>query len=226
MKSLKKLQRGAGLMEVLVAMTISLIVTASMIALMSNTLGTTARIIKMTKLSDDLRLAMQMMSRDVRRSSYNANSMYCYANDDCGSDGIMTLAGDINIDASGNCFTFQTDRDHDGDSTENSAGGFRRVATGGVGVLEMWTGGPSPDCDADAGAADWVQITNPDSMDVTTFDLNDLSYTREVFNNGAGTIIEQKIRRIQMNLGGQLVTDNRIQRNLVDVIAVRNDLLL
>ena len=75
-------QSGASLMEVLVAMTISLVVTSAMIAMMSNSLGSTARIIKMTKLQDDMRVAMQMMTRDVRRSSYNALSAYCYANHD------------------------------------------------------------------------------------------------------------------------------------------------
>jgi len=38
-------QKGMSLMEVLVAMSISLVVTASMIALMANSLGSTARII-------------------------------------------------------------------------------------------------------------------------------------------------------------------------------------
>ena len=98
-------QQGAGLMEVLIAMGLSLVVTASMIALMANSLGTTARIIKMTKLSDDMRIAMQMMTRDVRRTSYNGKSMYCYATTDCLesatvnlSDGsTMVLADDINI---------------------------------------------------------------------------------------------------------------------------------
>ena len=79
-------QSGATLMEVLIAMTISLVATAAMIAMMANSLGTTTRIIHMTKLSDDMRVAMQMMTRDVRRSSYNANSMLCYANDDCATD--------------------------------------------------------------------------------------------------------------------------------------------
>ena len=68
-------QNGMSLMEILIAMSLSLVVTASMVALMSNSLGSTARIIKMTRLSDDMRIAMQMMSRDVRRTSYNANTM-------------------------------------------------------------------------------------------------------------------------------------------------------
>ena len=93
----KYLQAGASLMEVMVAMSISLVVTASMIALMANSLSTTARVVKMTKLTDDLRVAMQMMTRDVRRSSYNANSMFCYDNENCATDGAIVAAGDITL---------------------------------------------------------------------------------------------------------------------------------
>ena len=84
MNRTQQYQAGASLMEVLIAMSISLVVTAAMIAMMANSLGTTARIVKMTKLADDLRVTMQMMTRDVRRSSYNARSMFCYGNPDCG----------------------------------------------------------------------------------------------------------------------------------------------
>ena len=222
----RRRQIGASVMEVLVSMTISLVVTASMIALMSNSLGSTGRIIKMTRLSDDMRSVMQMMSRDVRRSSYNANAMYCYSNDDCGTDGAATLAGDITINEAGNCFTFLLDRDHDGDSTENSAGGFRRVVTGGVGVLEMWVGDATPDCTDAAGADDWVQITNADDMDITRFSVDsDLSYNQQIWTDGVNSQ-SQRIRKIRMDLRGRLVMDNTIRRRLGDVITVRNDLLL
>ena len=227
MITLRKRQVGATLMEVLVAMTISLIVTASMVALMSNSLANTTRIIKMTKLTDDMRIALQMMTRDVRRSSYNANSMFCYANDDCGTDGAITAAGDVTIDDSAQCFTFLMDRDHDGDSTEDDAGGFRRVTSGGVGVIEMWIGDASPDCDDAAGAAGWVQITNPDNMDIFAFSVDDnLSYTQVIQDDGAGNTLSQRVRKLRMNLQGRLVMDDDITRTMEDVINVRNDLLL
>ena len=220
-------QTGMSLMEVLVSMSISLVVTASMVALMSNSLAHTARIIKMTKLSDDMRMALQMMSRDVRRSSYNANSMLCYANDNCGSDGAVTLPTDIVINGGEDCFTFLMDRDHDGDSTENSAGGFRRVTVGSVGVIEMWTGDAAPNCAAAEGSANWVQITDPNDMDIFAFDVDeDLSYTVEILNDGAGNTLSQKARKVRMNMGGRLVLDNSIERRIEDIISVRNDLLL
>lgn len=224
---LKLKQTGASLMEVMVAMSISLVVTASMIALMGNSLGTTTRVIQMTKLSDDMRVALQMMTRDVRRSSYNANSMFCYANDDCDSDGAITAAADITINGGNNCFTFLLDRDHDGDSTEDDAGGFRRVVASGVGVIEMWTGDASADCTSAAGSAGWVQITNPENLDIFAFSIDEnLSYTQVIKDDGAGNTVSQKVRKIRMDMRGRLVLDNTIVREMQDIISVRNDLLL
>lgn len=220
--------RGFTLMEVLVSVSISLIVTAAMIALMANSLGNTSRIVNMTKLTDDMRMTMQMLTRDVRRSSYNANAMYCYGNEDCGTDGSVTLAGDITINAGQDCFTFLLDRDHDGDSTENDAGGFRRVTSGGVGVIQMWIGDASPDCDAvdTVDSENWVEVTDSNSMDISGFAVDDdLSYTEVVFDDGAGKTITQRIRKLRFNVQGQLVADNNISRSIEDIITVRNDLL-
>lgn len=226
-RSFSKRQSGASLMEVLVAMSISLVVTASMIALMANSLSSTTRIIQMTKLADDMRVALQMMSRDVRRSSYNANSMLCYANEDCGTDGSIAAAADITINAANTCFTFLMDRDHDGDSTEDPAGGFRRVEVGGVGVIEMWSGGNSPDCGSAAGTNGWVQITNPENMDIFAFTVDDnLSYTQVIQDDGMGNTLSQRVRKVRMDLQGRLVLDNTITRRMEDVISVRNDLIL
>lgn len=218
-------QTGFGLMEAMVATSLSLVVTSAMVALMANSLGSTGRIINMTKLSDDLRSTMQLMTRDLRRTSYNANAMLCYGNDDCYTDGSVTLPGDVTISADNSCFTFLMDRDHDGDGTENDAGGFRRVTTGGVGLIEMWTGNNAPDCDADDAA--WVRVTNPDSMDITAFTVdNSLSYTQVIYDDGAGGTLSQRVRKLRIAIDGELIMDDDIHRHMEDVISVRNDLLL
>jgi len=221
-------QAGATMMEVLVAMSISLIVTASMIALMANSLGSTARIIQMTKLSDDMRVALQMMSRDVRRSNYNVDSMFCYANEDCTTDGSITAIGDINIPSS-ECFWFLMDRNQDDyeDSDAVAAGGFRHVTIGEVGAIEMWTGGAEPDCEDDPGEDGWVQITDPETMDIIDFTVDDdLSYTQVIKDDGINPTVSQRVRKVRMGLQGRLVLDPTITREMDDVIAVRNDLLL
>jgi len=217
-------QQGFSLMEVMISMTLSLIVTAAMVALMSSSLGNTSRIVNMTKLTDDMRMTMQMLTRDVRRTSYNANAMFCYANDDCGTDGSLTMAPDIIISAGGDCFTYLLDRDHDGDATENDAGGFRRVTAGGVGVIEMWIGDASPDCAA--ADSNWVNITNPDSMDISSFAVDDdLSYSDVIFDDGAGNTISQRVRKLRISMQAQLTANSSISRDIEDIISVRNDIL-
>jgi len=220
-------QAGFSLMEAVVAMSISLVVTASMVAMMANSLGSTSRIVNMTKLSDDLRSTMQMLTRDVRRASYNANAMFCYGNENCFSDGSVTLAGDLVINNAQDCFTFQLDRLHDGNSTNDAAGGFRRRVEGDVGALEMWTGNNAPNCAAGAGG-NWVRVTNPDSMNITAFNINDddLSYTQVIFDDGAGNTISQRVRKVRFQIDANLVSATGITRHMEDVISVRNDLIL
>jgi type II secretory pathway component PulJ len=218
------------MMEVLVAMSISLIVTASMIALMSNSLSTTARVIKMTKLTDDLRVAMQMMTRDLRRSSFNSQGMQCYGNEDCMTDGSITAAGDISI-VDGNCFWFELDRQFNGDSTDDRAGGFRHrsgtVDGLPVGWLEMYTGETQPDCTEDAVAEGWVAITDPSEINVSAFTIDDAqSYTEVVLQDIYGNTLSQRVRKLRMNIQGQLVMDPTIMRRVEDVISVRNNVLL
>jgi hypothetical protein len=188
----------------------------------------------MTKLADDMRVTMQMMSRDVRRASYNANSMFCYANEDCATDGAIIAADDITLvdlddDDVNDCFTFQMDRNEgpnrfNGNSTDDPAGGFRRVPVGEVGVMEMFTGGSNPRCDRDDG---WVRITDPEDMDIFGFSVDDdLSYSEVIRDDGVTDPLLQRVRKIRMNMQGRLVMDPTIIRRMEDIISVRNDLLL
>lgn len=216
-------------MEMLVAMTIGLIATASMVALMSNSLHNTSRIVNMNKLSEELRSAMQMMSRDLRRSSYTANAVYCFGNPDCGtlgsvgSAGSVLLPGDITINDSKDCLVFNLDRDHDGDATEDSAGGFRRVVNNEVGQIQMWIGGASPDCAAPP--QDWAALTDADRLNITSFVVSDdLSYNEVLLADGNGVpLTTQKVRRITMTLEARLNNDSSITRKIENTIKVRNN---
>jgi type II secretory pathway pseudopilin PulG len=62
-------QAGATLLEAMISLALSLVVTTAMVTLMGNSMGSATRIIEMSQLTDELRNAMSMMSRDVRRAS-------------------------------------------------------------------------------------------------------------------------------------------------------------
>jgi Tfp pilus assembly protein PilV len=213
-----KHQAGVTLIEAMISLALSLIVTASMVALMGNSMGSATRIIQMSKLTDELRNSMSMMSRDIRRANYSANSIYCYANSNCGADGSATQYADINV-TDGSCFIFGLDRDWDGDASNDDAGAFRRVTSGSIGVIEMWVGGSSPAC-ATTGN-DWVAITDPDIVDITVFTISNAGS----FEQSLATLTK-RTRQIQMQVGGRLIMDNTIDRTIEDTIKVRNDFFL
>jgi len=229
-------QTGASLMEMMVGLALSFIVTASMVALMSNSMGSATRITQMSKLTDDLRTAMNIMSRDVRRANYNANAIYCFANSDCADpdlDGTAPQAADIMIAAdSEDCFVYGLDRNWDGNADNDGGGAFRRVIDGeGVGRVEMWIGDSTPTC-AGGGANDWLSLTDPDLVSITEFRVLDSedetgSYRQELIEqvDGEERILIQRVRFVQLELSGELILDNTISRNVRDTIKVRNDFL-
>ena len=77
-------QAGVSLMEALIGLALSLIVTIAMVGLMSSSLGTAKQIILMSQLTDEMRSTMSMLTRDVRRANYNPYAWRCSANSDCG----------------------------------------------------------------------------------------------------------------------------------------------
>jgi type II secretory pathway pseudopilin PulG len=216
-------QAGVTLIETLIGLALSLIVTSAMVALMGASMGSATKIIQMSQLTDELRNSMSMMSRDIRRANFNANSIYCYANSKCGiSGGVAAQAADIGI--TGSCFIFGLDRDWDGNSNNDGGGGFRLAASGGVGVIEMWTGTTVPSCAAVS--TDWMPITDPDFVDIRAFDLDTTGSFQDSILQEDGTTLTLRTRQLNMQLEGRLILNNAITRRVEDTIKVRNDLFL
>jgi len=215
-------QRGFSLMETMIALSLSMVVTSAMVMLMGNSMGAASRIIEMSQLTDELRNAMRMMSRDVRRANFSANSIYCYGNSDCGSDGSASQYADIAI-TDGDCFIYGLDRNWDGNAASDDAGGFRRVTANGVGVIEIWVGGAAPVCSGTS--EDWLAVTDPNVVDVTSFNVDDGLSSSASVAGGSGSTLTKRTREIQMQLEGRLVIDHKITRRIEDRITVRNDFM-
>ncbi|MEJ8567613.1 PilW family protein [Elongatibacter sediminis] len=215
-------QAGMTLIESMIALGLSMFVTSAMVVLMSNSLGTASKVIQMTQLTDELRNTMSMLSRDLRRANYSANAAYCYANSDCGIDGSATQSPDITI-VNNSCVTFNLDRNRDGNASTDDAGAFRRRVVNGVGLVEMWIGNSSPNCAASN--ANWVGVTDPSFVDVTRFNIDDSDSFVISFPNEDGSTVNQRSRRVVVEIQGRLVRENSITRTIQDEIKVRNDLI-
>jgi Tfp pilus assembly protein PilW len=110
-----KHQKGFTLLELLIAGLISIIVSSGMVILMASTLGTGTQTIKMTQLSAEMRTAMQIMTRELRRANYHSGYASCFGDADClVAESVNEKITEINIEKdfvlNGDCFSFYYDR--------------------------------------------------------------------------------------------------------------------
>jgi type II secretory pathway pseudopilin PulG len=224
-------QMGLTLIELLVAGIISLIAASGMIIVMANTLGTGSQTIQMARLSQEMRTAMQIMSRELRRANYHSTFLSCYGNTGCLGSGFLNIAdkiAPINITDNGDsdCFWFWYDRPALTLANSQIAA-FRRTTTGAIGKLQMTTSSTAaPSCNLDA---DWVDITDPSIIDVQLFNVVDAGFT-ETINTALDT---QSVERIGLTIRAKLVTDPltltglsappSVLRELQEFVTVRNN---
>jgi Tfp pilus assembly protein PilW len=240
-------QKGMTLIELLVAGLISIIVMSGMVILMANTLGTGTQTIKMTRLSAEMRTAMQIMTRELRRANYHATFAGCFGNLDClATLGITGQVTEVNINGTNDCLWFWYDRPQRCPTssctaaelaaaqtaiTAETVAGFRRTVTGGIGVIQMTTSGTSA---ANCPGGGWVSITNPDLVDITAFNADDAVTNFASFTSTAnGT---QSIEQIEITMSGRLRSDaslpafmqgiNAPVLTVQDFVRVRNDVIV
>ena len=226
-----KHQQGVTLIELLVAGVISLIAVSGMLLVMATTLGTTTQTIEMTRLTQEMRTGMQIMTRELRRANYHPNFISCYGNTSC----LSTLGIDSRIQAikisdnivdtgDKDCFWFWYDRPQICPTssctvaelaaaqvavTSETVSGFRRATTAGVGKLQMTTtrtAGAS--CSTSTG---WVDITDPNIIDVVSFEvINDdaaLPSITETINTAGDT---QRVEKIGITMTAKLTVDSSV----------------
>ena len=233
-----KYQKGMTLMELLVAGTISIIVSSGMVILMASTLGTGTQTIKMTQLSKEMRSAMQIMTRELRRANYHSSYTSCFGRQDCLEfEGIESRVEEINI--AGECFWFWYDRPQRSTDPQKlipieTVAAFRRTVIDGVGIIQMFTGGTGEydACPANVGDDIWVDITNSELVDVLEFVV---SNAEPDFASYAIPLLNplQRVERIAIKMEGRLRDHASLPAwmqggsapslTLKDFIRVRND---
>ena len=228
-------QSGLTLMEMMISLALSLVVTTAMVTLMGNSMGSATRIIQMTQLSDELRNAMSMLSRDVRRANYNPYSLHCYANADCGIDDDdpmkVNFINDLDVVAfQGNdCLRYFLEREAPtGEPGTVGGGGFRLATTNGVGRIEMWTGAAAPP--ADCSGNNWIAVTDPGFVNITELTIQEDEGLTETFSDtilrkDGSVLLNIRARQVRMVMEGQLLIEPTITRRIEDTIRVRNDFI-
>ena len=236
----RRCQKGMTLIEMLVAGMISIIAMSAMVVVMANTVGTSSQSIQMARVSNEMRAAMQIMTRELRRANYHSTFMACYGDVDCRGSGSLNIenrVSEIGINVAEDCMWFWYDRPGNADlvSAERIAA-FRRttetVDGNPVGKLQMTT--TFDDTTAVCPTDEWADLTDVNQVNITGFTIeNDMagfaSYT-ELINADNAT---QSVERIRVTMTARITSDASLpgwlqtradaERTLQNFIRVRNN---
>ena len=141
-------------MELMIAMTIMLIVSMVTIEISANVFRTNTESIHRIQLSQEMRSAIQLISRDIRRAGYNDDALSSYLSTQAISSGVTM--GDRDANNIANCLQVQYD-DLDG-NPRNVV--YRLRVVSGVGRISAHFNA-SATCNTAITDNAWIDISDP-----------------------------------------------------------------
>lgn len=200
-------QAGFSLVELMVAMALSLVLFGGLLNAYVATVKHSSELITSAHLDNELHKLLDMMARDLRRTGSHGDpqSLITGAANPFGMGDNSAYTGE----AAGSCMTFSYDWDSDGvmDTTPANADeryGYRLKS----GVVQARVGGLG--CDADG----WTDITDGATYRVTALQFTPSSTAAD----------DMRVREIAILLNAELINEPDINRSLSKTVRLRNDL--
>lgn len=241
-------ERGFTLLELLVGMTVSLIVSLGVAALVISLIRANALTVRGTRVTQDLRVTSEIISRELRRSGYNQNAIQLISNAPLFGNGFDDIEwGDTHtattddcpitqeVGEASSCIVFSYDRQgiNDGETSNDPSSqewkGFRRIevtdTSGTRGVMQMFiASSDTPDCSDPATATGWKTLTPP-GIDIVRVSFSDNSSAPMDLSSIPDTTVT--IRSVGVDiLARPLVSTafpNEQQRQVCDEVRIRAD---
>lgn len=237
MQKSNRTQIGFGLIELMVAITIGLIVIGGITSLVVATLRTNTDQYQMTRLTQDLRASMTLITRELKRAGYDEDAIYDFGRgshtsnnfedvrlfDDDNTTELFVEDGIASSGSGGNpatCVIYGWDADGDGAGDAGEYRGFRLDAANGT--LEAKTSGAEADADCNAG--NWEALTDPNLIQVDQFEITTVDGLEapQVKDAAGNTILT--VRELVISLEGSIGDDTSISREMRETVRVRNDI--
>lgn len=207
-------QRGFSLIELMIGLVLGLIVVGAVSSFAVATLRASSQNERSSRLTQDLRTAMNLVIRELRRSGYDGAAVARLGTGASLSNFTTMQAPPF---GPAGCLSYQYDR---------SGNQFRAIRASN-GALEMATATAAL---TDCGGGNWSVVSDPDVVTVTGFAPAE---TREAF----ASIVESRIvgtdtevvagcgvvRNVSIDITGSLVSDASISRTIHEEVRVRAD---
>ena len=233
-------QAGFSLVEMMVALVAGMIVVAAVVAFMMSSFSSNAEYVRSTRLTQELRNTLDLVTRDLQRAGYDDNALMYLGNPNASPFSPILI--------SGSCIIYAYDRSHpNGQAALAGQEGRLDVGNGevrglrmsqvtnvngqSVGVIEyaVSEGTTKPDCSAAAATystvpatcnatTKWCPLSDASTIDIDAFTLT----------NGAGPAMSSSgstmgQRRIDVVLTGRIAGDNSFSRTMRTSVKVRSD---
>jgi prepilin peptidase dependent protein B len=203
---ISKRELGLTLIELMIAMVIGLIIVASVIGLFISMMSSNTTNLNEIRLNQELRAAMSLMTRDIRRAGYNGGSAAVAGvsnpfSTDASSAGTASTA--LKIGAGNDDVMFAYDVDFDGVLDNGEVLGYQLASN----TLQLCL------ADSVANCTTWQSLTDPDVVSITG-----LSFTE----TDASSAMAQ-FKQVTISLTGQWTKDSDFTRTVTETIKRRND---
>lgn len=212
--STARLQRGMSLIEMMIGMVIGLIMLSAVGTYFVNNLKANRDAVNAAKLDQDLRAAMDLMVRELRRANYTPNMQAQVINN--GSAATL-LANTVTLD---DCTTTCSQINYSYNSTPkviDLSGNTVRLTTG--------TGSPQPLTDdlitKVTNLAFCFVDTNANTTNADDICSSTLPSSYSVAVPGATETI--RLNLVKISITGELINDSAVNKRLVGTVKVRND---
>ena len=211
-------QRGLSIIELLVGMAVGLIVVGGALALFVGNLNSSRQLLSETRLNQDLRAAVDLVTRDMRRAAFWGNSIH--GTIAIGATAVTAqnpYAAITNASGSEIAYTFTRDNVENDTLDANERFGLRLA--GGALQMQVGNGG-------------WADLTDTKSLTITGFSLTPTATVLalghlcpKVCAIGAPNCPAVTVRKVAVVVHGQSVKDAALKRSLRSEVRLRNDQL-
>jgi type IV pilus assembly protein PilW len=250
---MQKSEQGFTLIELLISVTIALIISAAMFGIYANSAGTSAAMLKSSKLNQELYSLMLVMSNDIRRAGYWANPAADLNYFERPQDNPFSLdATELSLIAStddyvtsqikaGNsgdearCVLYAFDQDGDGALDKEEIFGFR-LRDNAVEMRIGWNDYDPADpafsvINDDCSLGNWEAVTDPNQIRIRelTFKRNQSQCINAVDNSDCYTDLPDadeitvETRQVNIVLAAELVSDPAVRASIEQDVRIRND---
>lgn len=216
--------QGFSIVELLIGVTVGLFVLAGASLVASSQLNDNRRLLLETQVQQDLRAAMDIITRDIRRSGYWANAFTTVAPATSAQNPYRPAGADTNA-AGTITYTYSHDMDR---AVQVESNAVEADEQNGF-MLNTST----HTIDAKLSAGNWQALTDPNVVRITLFTAQVTPTTINLpvcaappcapVSAGCGGASALTVRDVQIVIQGEATYDPSVKRSLVNTVRVRND---